>query len=257
VEIIDAYTHCGLSKYEPVEQVARAMAATGVSRAVLVQHLGEFDNSYIGECVAAEPSRYAGVCLVDHTRPDSVKQLEEHANSGRFRGVRFPANALIESPQLFDAAARLDLVMALYAPDGMANVADALQRLLETREHARIVMTHLGTPNMAEAPEFPSARAAFRLAEYSGVYWQLSGMKMYCPWPHEPLHRLVADGVEAFGPEHVLWGSNYPVVGNEVDYQRDLELLTGGWLPIPREAIPSIAGGNARRLWFRDRVASD
>src|SRR6202043_1719838 len=39
MEIVDAYAHCGLSKYEPIEKVRAAMAAGGVSRAVLVQHL--------------------------------------------------------------------------------------------------------------------------------------------------------------------------------------------------------------------------
>ena len=73
-----------------------------------------------------------------------------------------------------------------------------------------LLYTNLGTPRMAEAPEFRDARTAFHLARHPGVYWQLSGMKMYCPWPHEPLHQLVADGVEAFGAERILWGSNFP-----------------------------------------------
>jgi L-fuconolactonase len=239
-----------LSKYEPIEQVGRVMAGAGVSRAVLVQHLGEFDNSYIGKCVAADPNRLAGVCLVDHTLPDAVKRLEILANSDRFRGVRFPVQVLVEAPALFDTAARLGLILVLYAPEGMEYVVELLDRFLDSHENARVVLTHLGTPRMAEAPGFPGARTAFRLARHRGVYWQLSGMKMYCPWPHESLHRLVADGFEAFGAERIVWGSNYPVVGLPVDYQRDLELLTEGRLPIPREAIPAIAGGNARRLWF-------
>ncbi len=252
MEIIDAYTHCGLSKYEPIKQVARVMASAGVGRAVLVQHLGEFDNSYIAGCVASAPDRLAGVCLVDHTLPDAVSQLEKLANSGCFRGVRFPVQVLIDAPDLFDTAAKLGLVLVLYAPDGMGYVVESLNRFLDLHPGARVVLTHLGTPRMEEAPEFAGARRAFRLARHPGVYWQLSGMKMYCPWPHEPLHPLIADAFSAFGPERILWGSNYPVVGSELDYGRDLELLTQERLPIPPDAIPAIAGGNAKRLWFGD-----
>ncbi|HUE16056.1 MAG TPA: hypothetical protein VMR25_17935, partial [Planctomycetaceae bacterium] len=61
MEIVDAYAHCGLSKYEPIEKVREVMAAAGVSRAVLVQHLGEFDNSYIGPVVQSDPQHLAGV----------------------------------------------------------------------------------------------------------------------------------------------------------------------------------------------------
>ena len=45
--IIDSYTHCGISKYLPIEDVSATMDRAGVHRAVLAQHLGEFDNSYI------------------------------------------------------------------------------------------------------------------------------------------------------------------------------------------------------------------
>ncbi len=45
MEIIDGYTPCGLSKYEPIEKVRKVMAGAGVQRAVLAQHLGEYDNT--------------------------------------------------------------------------------------------------------------------------------------------------------------------------------------------------------------------
>ena len=42
-QIVDAYSHCGISKYRPVENVQDIMRRNGVARAVLVQHLGEYD----------------------------------------------------------------------------------------------------------------------------------------------------------------------------------------------------------------------
>src|ERR1700722_9969665 len=91
MEIIDAYAHCGLSKYEPIEKVRETMAAAGVSRAGLVQHLGVFDNSYIGSVVASDPQHVAGVLLVDHRQKDVVGTLERWHASGNFQGIRLTA----------------------------------------------------------------------------------------------------------------------------------------------------------------------
>lgn len=254
MEIIDAYTHCGIGKYEPIEVVARTMESAGAKRAVLVQHLGEFDNSYIGGIVGLHREQFAGVCLVDHTTENAVRQLELLANTGRFRGVRFPVQVLLDAPKLFDAAARLGLVLVLYAPVGMASVMEPMRRFLDRNLEAQFVLTHLATPRMEEAPRFAGARTAFQLAKFPNVYWQLSGMKMYCPWPHEPLYPLIADAFNAFGAKRILWGSNFPVVGNACDYQNDLNLLMDGRLPIPPDAIRSIAGGNAAQLWFPSQL---
>src|SRR5271170_7932388 len=116
MEIIDAYAHCGLSKYEPIEKVREAMAAGEVSRAVLVQHLGEFDNSYIGSVVASDPEHFAGVLLVDHRRNNVAETLEQWVASGHFQGLRLTAEALLAKPELFELAGDLRLVIVLYTP---------------------------------------------------------------------------------------------------------------------------------------------
>ncbi|MCH2117516.1 MAG: amidohydrolase [Pirellulales bacterium] len=87
-------------------------------------------------------------------------------------------------------------------------------------------------------------------SRYQHVYFQISGMKMFCPYPHEPLYTWITSAIETFGPDRLLWGSNYPVVGDTDDYLADLRLVTGGQLPFSKPSLPAIAGGNARRLWF-------
>src|SRR4051812_46377777 len=104
MEIVDAYTHCGISKYEPIEKVRQMMASAGVERAVLVQHMGEFDNSYIGSAVDSDPEHLAGVLLVDHKNPDAIAELERWTVTKRFRGIRMPDEAIAANPELFAAA---------------------------------------------------------------------------------------------------------------------------------------------------------
>jgi len=250
VEIVDAYAHCGLSKYEPIEQVRRVMNAAGVSRAVLVQHLGEYDNSYIGSVVESDCAHFAGVLLVDHRDPQVIETLDRWKSSEHFRGIRLTTEAVVENPALFAAAGDLGLVVVLYAPDGIGPSLSQLEQQLALAPFTQLVVTHLGNPKVDGGAVNESAKSVCRLARFANVYLQLSGMKMFCTFPHEPLYPLIGEAVDCFGPNRILWGSNYPVVGSEADYLADLRLLMNGHLPIPADAIPKIAGENAERLWF-------
>jgi predicted TIM-barrel fold metal-dependent hydrolase len=251
LEIVDAYAHCGLSKYEPIESVREVMAAAGVSRAVLVQHLGEFDNSYIGSVVAADPEHFAGVLLVDHRAADvAFDALDRWVATRNFRGLRLTAEALLANPSLFWLNSDAELIVVLYAPQGIRPILPQLQEELECAPSTRLVITHLGNPALIGSKLDASASALFELARFPNVHLQLSGMKMFCPYPHEPLYPFIEQAMVAFGPNRILWGSNYPVVGSLDDYVADLRLLLDGCLPVPADAIARIAGENARRLWF-------
>jgi L-fuconolactonase len=179
-----------------------------------------------------------------------IETLERWMTSGHFQGIRLTAEAIVQSPALLSTAANLGLVIVLYAPDGIRPIIQPLEKELQTAPFTRLVVTHLGNPKLEHGDVTESAREVFRLAKFANVYIQLSGMKMFCPFPHEPLYPLVADAFTHFGPGRLLWGSNYPVVGTPADYLSDLRLLLDGKLPVPPEAIPKIAGENAQRLWF-------
>ena len=250
MEIVDAYLHCGIRKFQPIEAVTGVLESAGVSRAVLVQHLGEFDNSYIGGIVKAQPERFAGVCLVDHTAPDAAERLGHWARSRLFQGIRFTTDTLQTAPQLWCDAVRLGLTIVLYAPDGIAPHIAPLQAFLDNHRDCTLVLSHLGNPDVRESPRFEAYREVYSLAKHPGVYYQVSGMKMFCPYPHEELYQLISEAATAFGASRLIWGSNYPVVGDRNDYAKDIGLLLDGKLPVAKEAIPLIAGGNARRLWF-------
>ena len=62
-----------------MEDVRKIMSEHGVSRAVLVQHLGEYDNSYIENVVARDPDRFAGVFLIGDV-PSATAILDRFLN---------------------------------------------------------------------------------------------------------------------------------------------------------------------------------
>ncbi len=254
MEVIDAYLHCGLSKFEPIETVRDVMARAGAARGVLVQHLGEYDNSYISGIAAAEPARYAAVGLLDHARPDAIEALSEMKEAGVLKGIRLTAQWLEDAPDLWRRAVDLGFILVLFAPEGIIQNLQTLANFLADRPRARIVLTHLGNPATAASPSFENHQSLFALAKREGLIYQLSGMDMCCPYPHEPLYPLIAEAVQSFGPARLMWGSNYPVVGDTENYARDLDLVKDGRLPIPQDAIAQVIGGTARELWFPESV---
>lgn len=252
-EVVDAYTHAGLRKHKPIEALRSAMAAANVGRAVLVQHLGEFDNSYIGDIVAAEPQCFAGACLVDETAPGAEAELERLRGSGQFRGVRFLDVVIREQPELVAAASRLGFIIVLYARDGIHHSERAVRELFEAVPGTRLVVTHLGSPHLDEDAELAAHRAALTgLAELPGVYAQLSGMHMATKYPYRPLHTLIEETADAFGTSRMLWGSNFPPLGGDEEYVRELLLTQRGGLPLPPGSNSEICGATAMRLWFDD-----
>lgn len=247
---IDGYSHCGLSKYRPVQDVLAVMRSAGVERAVLCQHLGEYDNQYLADVVAEHPDMLAAVCLVDPTSPTAVVDLEKWQATSRFRGVRLLDQWLRDHESLYARAVELGLALVLYAPLGTAAAAPAITRFAKAHADARIVVTHLGNPRLYAGRLVETE--LLRLATLPGLVVQLSGLSQFCDYPHPELSDLILATIREFGAPRTYWGSNYPVCGDDAAYRRDLQLVTGGAWDLSPEQIEWITVGTAERLWFTD-----
>ena len=248
--VVDGYCHCGLSKYRPVEDVVSTMERHGVSRAVLVQHIGEYDNSYIEGVVRSDPDRFAGVLLVDTDDPAADNALTTWADTGVFRGLRIFAHTITSCPKVWERAAELRLNLVVYDDPTLAPYADLLADFAAGHPRARLVISHLGMPDMAEAPRFESSRRILSLADHPNVCLQLSGMHMFAKEPYSDLVPFIERLVAAFGPERLFYGSNFPVMGEEAVYASELKQLRAGMLGVDAAVVEQVMGGTAMELWF-------
>ena len=248
--MIDAYAHCGTGKFLPVEDVRLRMDGARITRAVLCQHLGEYDNSYLESVVRAEPDRFTAVALVDGKGDGWRQALAVVGASGAFRGLRIVDDMLAENPALGEEAASLGLVIVVYAPAGIVRALPPIRRLLAACPAATVEITHLGNPRL-ERGSVVSGLELLELASEPGVVVTLSGLSMFCEYPHGELGGFIAATIDAFGPERVLWGSNFPVGGaDEASYKRDLDLILSGAWGLEASAVELITEDNARRIWF-------
>ena len=80
--------HAGTSWFEPIETLLACMDNYGVRRALLTQHRGMFDNSYLLECIARFPGRSSAIAGVDAADPNALSTMEELAANPDVCGVR-------------------------------------------------------------------------------------------------------------------------------------------------------------------------
>ena len=249
-EFIDAYAHCGLSKYKPLPEVERAMRKANIDRAVLVQHLGEFDNRYLEQVIAANPTKFAGVFLVNTESPQALKHLNRWAETGIFGGVRLLLESLNSHRALWHRAAELNLNLVIFSTHNITQSFDQLKNFIQDHPSTKIILSHFGLDLEIQEEEFDRQWTVYQLAEYDNVYFQVSGMHMFCDYPFNSMRELVNQAITSFGPERMLWGGNYPVVGADEDYTREAHFIRTGGFDIPPPAVTKITSDTPKTVWF-------
>lgn len=255
--IIDAHAHASRKWYAPVESLLDAMDRTGIAGALLVQIMGEFDNSYLLACGRDHPTRFRSVALVDHQSPNAIAELERLAGEG-IAGLRLTPSA--RSPgddplALWRAAGRLGLPVSCLGDDGSFLSPDFAALAAAVPEVA-IVMEHLGGAN---GPDVGESRArSFELARLPNVYIKLPGAGELVERVERfdggtPFARsaesLVRPAIESFGPDRVMWGSDFPLVMAREGYDNALRSALDACHFLTDDERGRVFGGVARQLF--------
>jgi L-fucono-1,5-lactonase len=116
----------------------------------------------------------------------------------------------------------------------------------------RFVLDHLGKPDL-RAGGFDSWRRDLdRLAALPNVCAKLSGLVTEADWNRwtvEDLHRYVHAAIDAFGPERLMFGSDWPVCTVAASYRQVVDVIRTAIDERARSEQDSIFGGTARRFW--------
>ncbi|PYI55575.1 amidohydrolase family protein [Paenibacillus flagellatus] len=184
-----------------------------------------------------------------------LETLRAHA---RFAGVRInggafrldrPADERIKLQAALERMAQTGLTLDLLVrPDDLDGVAS----YLEGMPMLKAVVNHLGSPAVRERRMEPWSAGMERLSRLPGVAVKLSGMITMAGGPDPaPLRPYVDRLLHAFGPDRLLFGSDWPVALQAGGYG-DVVGLFESLLPagLTREEKGSIRAGNARR-WYR------
>jgi L-fuconolactonase len=156
---------------------------------------------------------------VDFENRDDLKQLTRLAKHPKFAGVRPMIQDLQDAEWMhrrdvqwaFDAIIDLDLTFdALGYPIHL----DPFQRLFDKYPNMRTVIDHCMKPVIRENQFDDWARRMATIAKATPVFCKLSGIATESRpgWTVDTLKPYAAHVIESFGPNRVMWGSDWPVL---------------------------------------------
>jgi len=261
VIIVDSHCHAAPLWYEPVETLLYQMDSHGVGQAVLIQMLGQYHNDYQQDCLRRYPGRFASVVAVDASRTDACEQLTRLAAQGAC-GVRLRPEARSpgNDPLAIWRTAEYENLAVSCVGTGETFAAPEFSEVLETLSGLPIVLEHLGAGNHpdADAGQSASRQRVFELAKFPNVYLKVPGLgelaqrAAVLPAETVPLDKkpaILETALARFGPERLMWGSDFPPVAAREGYGNALRWVRDALGDLSADAQEQIFCGTARQIF--------
>lgn len=260
---IDTHAHCFLRDLPlaPVRRYAPAYDAAletylakldqaGLSHGVLIQpsFLGT-DNSYLLASLRRAGGRLRGVVMLS---PDTEANEIRALDAVGVVGVRLNLIGL-DSPDLSTARWRrhLRLLADLGWQVEIQSEARRLPALLPSLLNLglTVVVDHFARPDAAAGVDDPGFRGLLALARRGNVWIKLSGAYRLGGAGQAMARQAAPLLLDAFGPDRLLWGSDWPHTQFEAQERGDMGLgQLAQWVADPAVQA-GILGDNAARLF--------
>ncbi|WP_330463857.1 amidohydrolase family protein [Micromonospora zamorensis] len=247
-----------------VAQWQAQLRAAEVDRSILVES-GRCDEAESEDLLrwATEAPQIAGVVLwADLTGPGLEARIARHlrrAGGDRVVGVRAQIQAEPDPDHLDRPDVRRGL--RVVAAAGLAfdllvrvDQLPAAARAAAALPHVRFVLDHLGKPEIrAGATGLARWRGAFAaLAEQPNVTAKLSGLVTeadWVSWRADDLRPFVREALDRFGPDRLMFGSDWPLCLLAGSYGRVRAALHQVLPALSEAALHAIFGGTAGRVY--------
>ena len=214
-------------KYMPAD-LAASLEKHGVAWTVLVQAAPTVEETEYLLGIADASETVAGVVgWVDFENSDHSHRLRRLAQHPKFVGVRPMIQDIADVDWMlrddvqwaYKTIVDLDLTFdALGYPPHLDNFLTLLRRYPEMR----VVVDHCMKPRVRDHPEgFDRwAEGMFRLADQTQACCKFSGLvtEAKAGWTLDDLRPYAEHVLAAFGPDRVMWGSDWPVCQLRASY---------------------------------------
>lgn len=239
--------------YAPID-LANMLQSRGIDGTVLVQAAATVCETEYMLGMADATSWIKGIVgWVDFENPDDLKHMQRLSKHPKFLGVRpmiqdIPdVNWMLREDVQWGFRAVCDLGLtfdALGFPQHLANFLTIVKRYPEMR----VVYDHCMKPQIRDQQAGEDAFTAWadgmtRLAEETGGFCKLSGLVTEAEpeWTAKDLEPFVRHVIDAFGPDRVMWGSDWPVCRLQAEY--------GGWHDLAQEFTKDLSTSEQREVF--------
>lgn len=244
--------------------LAPLLAEQGIASTILVQAAPtEAETRFLLDLAAATPFVAGVVGWADFEAPDAPARIPALAADPLLVGLR-PMVQDIPDPGWL---ARPDLAPAFAALKQHGLVFDALVKppqipalltLLDRETELPVVIDHGAKPDLTGADLSAWRDGIAALAARPNTFCKLSGLVTEAApgWTEATLEPAVAHLLACFGPDRLLWGSDWPVATLAASYGEwhDAAQRLTAALSEPERA--ALFGGNAARIYLANRGRS-
>jgi len=212
------------------EMLLALMKANDVEKTVIIQVIHyRWDNSYLRDVLKQYPRYFHGVARVDPEDPAAPDHLSRLVEQDGMRGVRISPSGNASGdwirgplmPPLWERCNKLKVPMTVLAPvTRMPDVA----LLIEKYPDLTVVIDHMADSPLDKPQELEKLIA---LKRYPKVFvktshtWSLSKQE----YPYKDSQAEVKRLYDHFGPQRLMWGTDWPLVERHCGYAKALALV--------------------------------
>ena len=235
------------------ETLLGLMKANGVSKTVIIQVIHyRYDNAYLASVLKRYPGTFLGVCRVDPLNPAAPDHLSKLMEQG-FRGVRISPSGDASGdwirgplmPPLWKRCGQLKVPMTVLAP--ITRMPD-VGVLLEKMPDLTVVIDHMADCPVDRPAELEKLIA---LERYPNVFvkishtWSISKQ----PYPWLDAQGYVKRLYQAFGPQRLMWATDWPIIEDRSTYFRALSVVRDEMHFLNAEDLRWMLCNTVARVW--------
>ena len=236
------------------EKLLELMKANGVAKTVIIQVIHyRYDNSYLAAVLKQYPQYFRGVCRVDPLDPAAPDHLARLSEEQGFHGVRLSPAADASGdwitgplmPPLWKRCESLKVPMTLLAP--ITRVPD-IGKLVDRFPDLIVVIDHMADCPVDHPEELEKLIA---LVRHPKVFvkishtWSLS--KEQYPWLDS--QRLVKRLYDSFGPQRLMWATDWPIANDRASYTQRLTVVRDDMKFLNADDKSWILSKTVERVW--------
>lgn len=245
-------------------ELAKIALPRGISATIVVQAAATVDETRFLLSLANDTDWIKGVVgWIDLEKKDAPHHIDELSRHSAFKGIRPMLQDIDDTNWILQAdiiknleyIAHKDLSLdALITPRHLP-IIDQLAQLIP---QLPIVIDHCAKPEIANGADAGTdwRQGMKMLAGHKNIYCKLSGLanEYGSGWDTNALSPISAFILDVFGPERVMWGSDWPVLELAGRYDNWLNTAIALTTTLSDQEQEDVFSGTAKRFY---RLESD
>jgi len=234
------------------------LKATGFDGSIAVQARQNLEETRWLLQLAEEHSFIRGVIgWLDLCSPDLPVQLERFARHPKLVGVRHvlhdePDDRFMLRPEFMRGIAMLSPFDLTYDLLLFPKHLRAASQLVQAFPAQSFILDHIAKPRIADRILSPWDEDLRALASFTNVSCKLSGMvteARWKEWKRDDFRSFLDVVFDAFSPERLMIGSDWPVSTLSGDYASTMQIVIDYIQQLPFAVHSGILGGNCARIY--------